>query len=199
MTETNMQTPPGSFGVRQHEYLPAELTLDCWHLYLGAFTDLNRLAAQRHLMTPTEFNDVCSDPRITKYIAVRGDGAVAGMSVMTNDLSAWPLIAEPYFQHHWPVQYAAREIWYLGFACVEHPGHDGHVFEKLIEVMAEAPRAAHGLVFMDFCTANVARLIRGIRRTVARLDPEHTFHLYDSQQFWGFDFRTPSSMRGIDV
>lgn len=179
----------GSFALHEYDQLPTVLALDCWHLYADAFTDLNRLAAQRHLMTPAEFNTVCSDPRITKYIATRGDGTVLGMSVLTNDLAAWPLIAESYFEHHWPEQYAARQIWYLGFACVAGSGLlAGLVFEKLIEQMAVGARAVRGMVFMDFCTANVARLIRGIRRTVARLDPEHTFSVYDTQQFWGFDF-----------
>lgn len=176
-------------AVHQYDALSSVLAQDCWDLYADAFTDLNRLAAQRHLMTPAEFSAVCADTRITKYLALRGDGTVLGMSVMTNDLDSWPLIAPAYFEHHWPEQYAARQIWYLGFACVSGTGPlVGIVFEQLIEEMAVGARACRGMVFMDFCTKNAARLVRGISRTISRIDPDHSFGVYDTQQIWGVDF-----------
>lgn len=177
-----------SFAVHQFDALPPDTTAQAYRMYVDAFADIARLAAQRHLMTGDEFTAVCTDPRIIKYVATTGSGAVTGMATLTNDLDAWPLVSTHYFAHHWPDLYMQRRIWYLGFACVAHPGVDGHIFESLIEHMSIPVRDAHGMVFMDFCTANVARLIRGIRRTVARLDPDHTFQVYDSQQFWGFDF-----------
>lgn len=160
-----------------------------WPAYEAAFEQINRLSMQRHLMTLTEFVTVCGDPRITKYLATDGHGAFRGLSVLTNHLPAWPLVAPEFFAHHFPETYAAQEIWYLGFAYVANPRSDGRVFQALIEHMSLPARAAHGMVFMDFSAANVARLIPGIRRTVQRLDPEHTFQRYDSQEFWGFDFR----------
>lgn len=183
-----MTITPTAVTVTTYTDLPRDLFDDCWLMYEAAFTPLARLAAQRHLMTMAEFLTVVRDPRITKYVATNPDGTVVGMSTLTNQLAAWPLISVPYFSHNWPEPYARGRIWYLGFACVTHPRHDGPAFEQLITRMAVGPRAAHGMVFMDFCTANVLRLIPGIRRTVARLDPEHTFQVYDRQEFWGFDF-----------
>jgi hypothetical protein len=186
-------TDTAAFAVKEHATLPPSLFDDCWFLYTDAMARLAHLAIQRHLMTPAEFRAVCNDPRITKYTAVR-DGAVVGMSVLTDDLTAVPLIEPRWFAHHFPDQYAARNIWYLGFACVTGGGAvAGHVFARLIERMATGARAARGMVFMDFCSANVARLIPGIRLAVKRLDPDHTFRVYDSQEFWGFDFREVQS------
>lgn len=172
-----------------------ELSLDreaeAWDLYVAAFEPLKTVAVQRHLMTRDEFTTVATDRRVTKYLATGTDGRLLGMSTLTNDLDAVPLVEPAWFAHHFPAPYTARQIWYLGFACVRDPSaiRSGLVFSKLIDHMAIPARLTRGMVFMDFCTANVARLIPGIRRTVARLDPEHTLQVYDGQEFWGFDFR----------
>ncbi len=181
-------TASSAFAVHAFAELSPDTTAAAYHMYVDAFTDLARLAAQNHLMTVSEFAAICADRRITKYVATNGNGAVVGMSTLTNDLDAVPLISTHFFAHHWPDLYMARKIWYLGFACVADPGTDGHIFVALIEQMYIPARDARGMVFMDFCTHNVARLVRGIGRTVARMDPDHTFQVYDAQQYWGFDF-----------
>jgi hypothetical protein len=176
--------------VVQMTVLGSQTMRDAWHLYRDAFTDLARLAAQRHLMTRAELAQVCTDERIVKYVAIDGAGVLRGLSVMTNDLDAWPLISPPYFEHHWPTLYEQRRIWYLGFACVTDPGTvaAGAVFAKLIEQMWQVPSGNRGMVWMDFCNLRAAALVPGIRNVVRRLGRPHTFRPYDAQQFWAFDF-----------
>lgn len=180
-----------TFAVHSYTGLSEDTTADAWNLYAQAFEESKKIAMQRHLMTPDEFTAVTGDRRVTKYLATGTDGHLVGMSTLTNHLDAVPLIEPAWFAERFPAPFHNREIWYLGFACVADPRTltGGLVFEKLIEHMAIPARMTRGMVFMDFATANRTRLIPGIRRTVARLDPEHTLQVYDAQEYWGFDFR----------
>jgi hypothetical protein len=176
--------------VVQMAALGAQTMDDAWHLYRDSFADLAARAVQRHLMTHAEFAQVCTDPRITKFVAIDGEGVLRGLSVMTTDLGAWPLISPQYFARHWPTLYEQRRIWYLGFACVTDPRTitGGRVFARLIEQMWAEPSAARGMVWMDFCNQRADHLVPGIRLIVLRLGRPHTFRPYDAQQFWAFDF-----------
>lgn len=179
-----------AYAVHSFSALVGDYADEAWNLFSVAFASMRTAAMQRHMMTRPEFDTVMADTRVTKYLATDGTGML-GMSTLTNDLDAVPLIEPAWFEHRFPAPYTARQIWYLGFACVRDPATltGGKVFSALIDHMAIPARLTRGMVFMDFATANAARLVPGIRRTVARLDPEHTFERYDSQEFWGFDFR----------
>lgn len=135
--------------VRRDLFPDDEQTAEAYKLYVELFTPINELAAQRHLMTWREFRDVMSDGRIMKYLAYADDAMpykLVGMSVMTNDLDAWPLISPPYFRRHFPELYEARQIWYVGFVGAARP----HVFSRLVAEMYPATSA--GIVCMDFCS-----------------------------------------------
>lgn len=185
-----MTTTSSPAQVVQMAALGARTLDDAWLLYHEAFADLATRTVQRHLMTHAEFAQVCTDQRITKFVAIDGDGVLRGLSVMTTDLDAWPLISAAYFERHWPTLHAQRQIWYLGFACVADPGTitGGKVFARLIEQMWVEPAAARGMVWMDFCNERADNLVPGIRAIVRRLGRAHTFRPYDAQQFWAFDF-----------
>src|SRR5688572_31979472 len=116
--------------IRRFEALPLSLTPDAHALYVKLFTPINALAAQRHLMTPPEFYGVANDERISKYLAYAGDELV-GMSTLLNDLTAWPLLSPEFFRRRFPDEYAAGEIWYVGFVCADLAG----VFRQLVTDM----------------------------------------------------------------
>ena len=101
-----------------------------WQLYGVAFSHLNALTVQRHLMYRSEFDDVMTDRRIEKWLAYSDDGVLLGLATYTNQLSAWPLISPEYFARRWPAHYADSRIWYCGFVAV--PGHEHGVFIILI-------------------------------------------------------------------
>lgn len=157
--------------------------------YTRAFTDVDTLAAQRHLMNGTEFRDVMYDPRIIKHVARTPTGNVIGHSVITNNLDAWPLISPRYFERHWPDLYREERIFYVGYVCTDEDAPH-HLFRDLIADMAEPVFKVNGMAVMDFCTHNIVRRVPQVAaRILSRLNPVTTTALLDRQEFyaWRFD------------
>jgi hypothetical protein len=90
---------------------------EAWSLYVQLFTEVDELAAQRHLMTYDEFAEVYHDPRVLKFYEF-DRGSLIGMSVLTQHLDAWPLISPRFFARRWPAHYSRQAIWYVGFVGV---------------------------------------------------------------------------------
>lgn len=128
---------------------------EAWDMYAGIFTDINTMAAQRHLMTRQEFTTVYHDPRVLKFYVHDQAGNLTGMSVLTQHLNAWPLISPPYFARRWPQHYARQAIWYVGFVGVQP--HQRHGFRQLVNDMYAHVISNAGIVVMDFCTYNITR------------------------------------------
>ena len=63
------------------------------------------------------------DPRVTKLMLAAA-GRLGGLSTMTNDLDAAPLISRDYFRHRRPERYERRTVWCVGFVAT-HPDHRG--------------------------------------------------------------------------
>jgi hypothetical protein len=126
---------------------------EVWDLYYAAFRELNEMTVQRHLMYRPEFDAVMADPRIDKYLALDDAGRVAGLSVYTNQLAAWPLISPAYFRRRWPVHYAEYRIWYCGFVAV--PGHQPGIFTTLVEAMYRHAEQHQGVISLDICQLNI--------------------------------------------
>jgi hypothetical protein len=161
-----------------------------WTLYQDAFQELNTMAAQRHLMTKSEFDEVMLDTRIDKYLALDDDGTLCGVSTYTNDLDAVPLISPPYFERHWPEQYAARKIWYIGFVAVSPEAQGREAFGLLVEQMYLVASAQNGMVGLDICTYNddARHMSRVFRLMVSRLADNMRFNRIDQQSYWLYDF-----------
>jgi len=182
-----------SLAITEYTQLTENIRLEAWALYGDAFVGVNELAAQRHLMTPAEFDDMTWDKRISKLIARDEDGRMVGLSTITNDLAAWPLISPPYFRRNWPDHYAREAIWYIGIVGV-HPTASGrHVFSALIEAMSPRVFASDGLAVMDFCSFNedVRQIPRATRVLLKRLHPVPSGvegRQVDTQSTWVFRF-----------
>jgi hypothetical protein len=141
--------------ITEYDALDDDTGAEAWSLYEATFTQINELAAQRHLMTLDEFYAVARDKRIRKFIAHDGTlDRMVGLSTITNDLEAWPLISPPYFRKNWPDHYAREAVWYIGIVGV-HPNWPGaHVFSALIKAMSPLVFESDGLAVMDFCAWN---------------------------------------------
>jgi hypothetical protein len=159
-----------------------------WDMYCEAFTDIDRQAAQRHLMTRAEFGHVMTDERVGKYLAY-ADDQVVGQAVITNDLAAWPLISPRYFETHWPELYAARRIFYIGYVCTS-PDAPNHTFHDLIAEMSGPVFAADGMAVMDFCAVNTdaLHLPRHVGILLDHLNPAADPKRIDRQEFWAWRF-----------
>jgi hypothetical protein len=166
------------------DYPSASMLAPLRALYRDAFTEVNELAVQRHMLTEDELTDVLDDWRIGKYVARDGDG-LAGWSVMTDRLEAWPLVAPEFFARAYP----GRKVFYVGFVATRN--HAAGAYAALVARMYEDVIAADGVFAMDFCGANVDRLdiARRVNVLLRRLNPAARFGLVDRQEFYVGDFR----------
>jgi hypothetical protein len=163
---------------------------DAWKFYERTFSEIEGLAAQRHLMHHSEFDEVMTDPRVRKYVACGDGGRLLGLSTITNTLESMPLISPTYFARRWPGQYAERAIWYVGFVGCEH-GH--HAFAPLVRRMildANEASARPPMIVVDFCGFNVEhrRMPRVVEQISRGLDPGVRFECLDAQSFWSYRF-----------
>src|SRR4051812_43927039 len=161
-----------------------------WRLYQDAFDELNTLAVQRHMMFPSEFDEVMRDSRVSKYLALTDEGHLCGIATYTNDLDAVPLIAPQYFERHWPEHYAARKIWYIGFVAVHPQAQGRHMFRQMVEEMYVVAATQNGLVGIDICTYNdeVRNMSHIFRSMVERLTANMRFQKIDQQSYWLYEF-----------
>jgi hypothetical protein len=154
-----------------------------WKFYNERFTDISERAVQEHLMPAEEFLRVVNDTRITKYTAF-SLGEIVGLSVMTSDLEAWPLVSPAYFRRAYP----GRTVFYIGFVAAA-PGYLG-VFDMLVRAMREEVVAAKGVFVMDFCSANIEgrRIPQVTERLLRSVDPDLTFGEIDRQVYYAGEF-----------
>lgn len=172
--------------VTEYEAIPEPLFEQTWHFYQRIFTDIDTLAANRHLMYPAEFRYVADTLMIKKFLATNDAGRLLGMSVITNDLSTWPLISPHYFARHWPDHYHRDAIWYIGFVGVDREvAGTGHVFRDLITAMYPYVHDSQGLFVMDYCATNIDRGIpRLTERVVTGINPAAVLQEVDRQSFY---------------
>lgn len=164
-----------------------------WTMYQMAFDRLRILAAQRHMMTRTEFDVVCSDPRIDKYLGVTLDGEVCAFGTFTNHLAAMPLISEDYYAHHWPQEHSEGRIWYIGCVGVHPQYRSSGIFARLVGEMCQVVQRHGGVASIDICRHNENELAlpRLIKRLVDTLSDGAAVHRLDEQTYWAYEFPTP--------
>jgi hypothetical protein len=145
---------PDHSGVKVLDVVDGQLRDWAWQMYEGAFRKLNTNTVQRHLKFRHEFDEVMTDPRWGKYLAVNTDGDIIGLSTYTNDLDAIPEISQPYFAKHHPDHYAAKKLWWIGFVAVAQEARGMVTFRELIKTMfaAHGPDATTGI---DYAKVNI--------------------------------------------
>jgi hypothetical protein len=164
----------------------------CWLFYDRAFEALRVRAAQRHALTHSEFNDQMMDSRVTKHVVY--DSAETrrpvGMTTLTNDLKAVPLISPEFYEARWPQLYAEQRIWYVGFLAIDPDYHGTGVLAQMIGSMCAVIPPQGGVVAADICKFNEKTLM--LPDTFARLagtfvrQPEK--QQLDAQVFWAYEF-----------
>ncbi|MBF6274373.1 hypothetical protein A5780_18225 [Nocardia sp. 852002-20019_SCH5090214] len=160
---------------------------EAWTFYRETFTEINAMAAQRHLMRRDEFIDVMGDERIVKYLLTDDDNTIVGLGVSTNDLEAWPLISPAYFRRIYPAHFAARTLWYIGFIGVRPDLRGG--FAAMLEAMSAPQRDAGGIALMDYCAFNVDEkaVLASSLRILGRYS-EPRLRTLDTQTFVAYEF-----------
>jgi hypothetical protein len=162
--------------------------------YQEAFKDINKRAMMRHLMNSTEFKAMDEDSRVMKFLVYEDDEIVGG-SALALTPTAWPLIAPEYFEYHYPEQYAADKIYYIGFVGANPRRVD--VFNTLMEAMY--PWVKDGLSFMDFCAFNVDKryLPQRTGKFMRGINPSFKMKQEDTQLFFRYWFADTQPSIGV--
>jgi hypothetical protein len=164
----------------------------CWSFYDRAFEALRVRAAQRHALNRDEFDDQMIDGRVIKHIVYNTDHGIkpVGMTTVTNDLKAVPLISPEFYEAKWPTFYAQQQIWYVGFLAVDPDYHGTGVLAKMIGSICSIIPPRGGVLAADICQFNEESLM--LPETFGRLagtysrQPERL--RLDAQVFWGYEF-----------
>ena len=174
--------------------LEGELLEGAWATYQVAFDRLRVLAVQRHLMTRAEFDDVCADRRVMKYLGLDDEGRVCAFGTFTNQLSAMPLVSEEYFAHRWPQLHAAGKIWYIGCVGVHPDYRSSGVFARMVSQMCAVVERTGGVASIDICRHNEQDLAlpRLITRLVDTVSDGTKVHRLDEQTYWAYEFPEPA-------
>lgn len=162
-----------------------------WKVYELAFAGLATRAVQQHLMTREEFEEVCADERVFKYVVRDVDlDVLCGFATFSNDLSTVYQLSEAYYEQRWPRQFAERSIWYIGCVGVHPAYRSSGVFVTLVEAMCRVVHDNRGVASLDICRYNDERLAlpRLIGRIVNSFGHETTGERLDEQTYWAYDF-----------
>jgi hypothetical protein len=159
-----------------------------WTMYHETFEPLAELAVQRHVMWWEEFVALIQDPHVTKIVATDPHGS-AGLALLTNDLSAVPLVSPQYFDRRWPKLVADSRVWYVPFVCVrQDPKAVPGVFETLVSELSRPVAEANGVAVMDYCDHNRRRRLPEVSfRIMNRVHGRGTVTRIDSQSYWVYD------------
>lgn len=164
-----------------------------WEIYQAAFDRLRVLAVQRHVMTRAEFDDVCADSRVQKYLGIARSGQVCAFGSFTNDLSSMPLVSEEYYAHRWPEHHRAGRIWYIGCVGVHPDYRSSGIFSKMVGRMVQVVEQQGGVASIDICRHNEQELAlpRLIGRLVDTVGAGAAVHRLDEQTYWAYEFPAP--------
>jgi hypothetical protein len=170
--------------------LPDDWAEPTWEFYRETFDELRVHAVQRHLLHRHEFDEMMADKRFGKWVAFDAGGAVVGLSVMTDDLTALPLLSPDYFVHRWPRMYAERRIFYIVFAGAQSGARGTGVFIRLLREMMVPLSAVDGMGMVDVCSHNevMRDLPVAIGRILGRIDGRMRMRRLDSQSYWLYEF-----------
>ena len=181
---------PVTTSISTQQVIDGDLLEDAWKLYLQSFDSLRHLAVARHVMYAAEFDAVMADTRVDKYLAFSEDGTLAGISTMTVDLLAVPLVSPEYFALRWPERYRDGRIYYIGFLAVHPDSHGTGVFGEMVKSMTREVSLADGLAVIDICTYNRDRL--HLHRAINSLAATWASHVQmatlDAQSYISYDF-----------
>jgi hypothetical protein len=185
---------PNIDGVEVLDELPEDLLDPAWEFYEATFSPLRTRSATRHLMTRSEFEPMMADRRAPKYLT-RDAAGVTGLSVMTDDLDAVPLISPPFFAAHWPELYRQRRLIYCVFiGAVPGERGDGVFVALQREIYDRMVAPVDASVLLDICLWNEdqLRLPWAVEGILTQIGGAARATRVDSQSYWLYEFSAAS-------
>jgi len=150
-----------------------ELMASFWPVYEESFGPLRIRAAARQVLTEEEFAAELEDTRVWKYVALDGEGRLAGLTTVADDISTMPWISPEYYQHHYPDEWSRRALFYSGISLVRPDMRRRPVFSHMGICVAQRVAAARGILAYDMCGYNSADrlLARASEQILNRVAP----------------------------
>lgn len=106
-----------------------------WPVYEAAFTPLATRAAARHLLSPDEFAEEMTDPRIMKLLAWDVDGNAVAMTTIATDLDAVAWISPNFYRSRYSDAHDRGALWYVGYTLAHPTVRGTSAFADMIDVM----------------------------------------------------------------
>jgi len=150
-----------------------DLARAVWDVFNECFTEMHMVAIQDHTMNRPKFDAMMADTGVEKLVSIDDDGAVVGLTTVTTDLTAVPLI-NPLFFDRWP--HLNGRIFYVQFIGVLPRAGVGPLMQ-VVDYVGHRAAAAKGAVSFDACMYNndVLKFTRRLvlaARMIARDDDE---------------------------
>lgn len=176
--------------ITRYDTLPNDMIVDAFNFHDRMMSPIDLVAAQRHTIWWIEFETLCRDERIGKYVGTDDNGIIVALGASTNDLDAVPLISTRFYEHRYPKLYARHAIWYVLFVAVDSRRAPGGYSAMITEMMQPMVRA-EGIAALDLCAHNYEdrNLARGTYAIILRTAPNAGFHEDDWQRFIMYDFQ----------
>lgn len=170
-----------------------ELLERAWDAYCDAFDELRTAAIQRHVMTRDEFDAVMADDRVQVFLARHGDGRIAGIATLANDLEAMPLVSPDFFRARWPEHYEAGRCWYVGLVGVRPTEQGGGAFQLIVGTVAATLGPRGGVLVLDVPQRNIdaVHVPRAVKRIADAVVDDVTLEMVDAQTYWAYTTPVP--------
>ncbi len=152
------------------------LAAEVWNVFTECFDTMYEVAIQDHTMPRAKFDAMMANPDIEKLVSLDDTGAVVGLTTVTTDLSAVPLI-NPRFYDRWP--HLKGRIFYVPFIGVLPHAGAGPLMQ-VVDYVGHCAARAKGAVSFDACLHNnnvlgFTRRLVIAARLIARDDDDDDF------------------------
>ena len=176
---------------------PSALRDELWPLYESSFQPLREEAAQRHLLTRAEFDDLLQDERMDK-ILVRDRTETrtpAALGVITNQLDAVSLVSSDYYRRRWPEHHRQQRIWYVVLTAVAPAYQGSGAVARVFEWMCRYGEEDGAIIAADICEFNERerRFPYAIARLCRAFNPGIRQERLDAQVYWAYELPAQES------
>lgn len=173
--------------------LDGPATAAFYELYLTTFGPMRTRAAARHVLRAEEFAADMADPRVEKFVAWAPDGTPAGLTTVTNDLTAVSWISPEYFAAQFPEHSARRAVYYLGFTLVDPRVRSARVFHDMMGYVLDRLVSERAVVACDIAAYNnTAHSFDTNLVAMLTATAEVNVEVLDTQTYYAAEFTGPT-------
>ncbi len=167
--------------------LSREELAELYPIYAEAWDKLLIHAAARHVLSEAEFSEEMLDARIEKIIVRDDDGVFAGMTTLTNDMSAIPWVNPRHYATRYPDAAGRNALFYLGYMFIDQDHRHRNLMKLMAGAIDERLSGVGGVVGFDICSFNIEHGLG--RRMASLLGASDRIDSLDTQTYYAADYR----------